>query len=53
MLGLLVEKVLFGTDEKREGIRREAGDALWGAKVNAENVEEVIAHLQGQLRAEK
>ena len=48
-LGLLVEKVLFGTDEEREGIRREAGDALWGAKVNAGNVEEVIAHLQGQI----
>ena len=52
-LGLLVEKVLFGMDEEREGIRREAGDALWGTKVNAGNVEEVIAHLQGQFRAEK
>ena len=52
-LGLLVEKVLFGTDEEREEIRREAGDALWGAKVNAGNVEEIIAYLQGQLRAEK
>ena len=52
-LGLLVEQVLFGTDEEREEIRREAGDALWGAKVNAGNVEEIIAHLQGQLRAEK
>ena len=52
-LGLLVEKVLFGTDEERECIRRDAGDALWGAKVNAGNVEEIIAYLQGQLRAEK
>ena len=52
-LGLLVEKVLFGTDEERESIRRDAGDALWGARVNAGNVEEVIAHLQEQLRAEK
>ena len=51
-LGLLVEKVLFGTDEERESIRRDAGDALWGARVNAGNVEEIIAHLQGQLRAE-
>lgn len=51
-LGLLVEKVLFGTDEERERIRRDAGDTLWGAKVNAGNVEEIIAHLQGQLRAE-
>ena len=48
-LGLLVEKVLFGTDEERESIRREAGDALWGAKVNAGNVEEIIAHLQVQI----
>ena len=52
-LGLLVEKVLFGTDEEREEIRCEAGDALWGAKVNAGNVEEIIAHLQEQLRAVK
>ena len=52
-LGLLVENVLFGTDEERERIRRDAGDTLWGAKVNAGNVEEIIAHLQGQLRAEK
>ena len=51
-LGLLVEKVLFGTDEERESIRRDAGDALWGARVNAGNAEEIIAHLQGQLRAE-
>lgn len=51
-LGLLVEQVLFGTDEERERIRREAGDALWGARVNAGNVEEVIAHLQEQIRAE-
>ena len=51
-LGLLVEQVLFGTDEERESIRREAGDALWGARVNAGNVEEIIAHLQEQIRAE-
>ena len=44
-----MEKVLFGTDKNRERIRREAGDALWGAKVNAGNVEEIIAHLQGQI----
>lgn len=51
-LGLLVEQVLFGTDEERERIRRDADDVLWGARVNTGNVEEVIAHLQGQLRAE-
>ena len=50
-LGLLVEKVLFGTDEERESIRRDAGDTLWGARVNAGNVEEIIAHLQGQIDA--
>ena len=49
MLGLLVEQMLFGTDEERERIRRAAGDTLWGAKVNAGNVEEIIAHLQGQI----
>ena len=48
-LGLLVEKALFGTDEEREGIRREAGDALWGARVSAGNVEEIIAHLRRQI----
>ena len=52
-LGLLVEKMLFGTEEEREGIRREAGDALWGARVNAGNVEGIIAHLQEQLDAGK
>ena len=48
-----MEKVLFGTDEERERIRRAAGDVLWSAKVNAGNVEEIIAYLQGQFRAEK
>ena len=52
VLGLLVEQVLFGTDEERESIRREAGDALWGTKVNAGNVEEIIVYLQEQIRAE-
>ncbi|MCH5283740.1 MAG: hypothetical protein J1E59_08840 [Treponema sp.] len=52
-LGLLVEKMLFGTDEERERIRRDADDVLWGARVNAGNVEEIIAHLQGQLDAGK
>ena len=48
-----MEKVLFDTEEEREGIRRDAGDTLWGARVNAGNVEEVIAHLQEQLWVEK
>lgn len=50
-LGLLVEKVLFGTDEERESIRHDASDTLWGARVNTGNVEEIIAHLQGQIDA--
>ena len=48
-----MEQVLFGTDEERESIRRDADDALWGTRVDAGNVEEIIAHLQEQLRAEK
>ena len=48
-LGLLVEKALVGADEERENIRREAGDALWGARVNAGNVEEIIASLSRQI----
>ncbi|MBR3543631.1 MAG: hypothetical protein IKN82_08060 [Treponema sp.] len=48
-LGILVEKVLFGTEEEKTQIRKDAGDELWGAKVNAENVDFVIQNLRGQL----
>ena len=48
-LGLLVEKMLFGTDEERGQIRRDAGDELWGIKVNAENTEFVLSELQKQI----
>ena len=48
-LGLLVEKILFGTDEERTEIRREVGDELWGEKVNAENVDFIISELKNQL----
>ena len=48
-LGLLVEKMLFGTDEERKQIRRDADDELWGIKVNAENVDFVLSELQKQI----
>ena len=51
-LGLLVEKMLFGTEEEREQIRAEAGDELWGVKVNAGNVDVVISELQKQIAGE-
>lgn len=48
-LGILMEKILFGTDEERAQIRNDAGDEMWGMKVNAQNIEQVVAHLQAQL----
>lgn len=45
VLGLAVEKVLFGSEEEREQARRTAGDKLFGVKVNSNNVEEIIAAL--------
>lgn len=48
-LGLLVNKILFGTDEDRERIRLDASDKLWGVRVNANNVEEVVDYLQKQI----
>ncbi len=48
-LGLIIEKYLFGTDEVREQIRRDAGDGLFGMKVNAQNIDEVIGALEKQL----
>lgn len=48
-LGLLVNTILFGTDEDRERIRLDASDKLWGVRVNANNVEEVVDYLQKQI----
>ena len=54
--GLLVEKVLFSTDEgERERIRAEAAlcDAdreLFGMEVDSSNVDEVVGRLREQLR---
>ena len=48
-IGLRVEKVIFGTDEERAEVRREAGDDLFGMKVNSENGDYVITRLNEQL----
>ncbi|MCR5046856.1 MAG: hypothetical protein K6A42_09790 [Treponema sp.] len=48
-LGIIIEKYLFGSEEEREQIRRDAGDELFGAKVNAQNVDTIIAGLKKQL----
>ena len=48
-LGLLVEKMLFGTEDEKAQIRKDAGDELWGIKVNAENADFVIQKLREQL----
>lgn len=50
VVGLMVEQLIFGTEEEKARIRREAGDELWGMKVNAENVEQVIHHLKVQKK---
>ncbi len=48
-LGLLVEKMLFGTEDEKAQIRKDSGDELWGIKVNAENADFVIQKLHEQL----
>lgn len=52
-LGLAVECVIFGTEEERSEIRKIADDDLFGVKVNASNIEEVIAALQAQVASIK
>lgn len=49
-LGLIIEKYLFGSEKDREQIRRDAGDELFGAKVNAQNVDTIIEGLKKQLQ---
>ena len=46
ILGLAIEKVLFGTDDEREEIRDIAGDEFFGMKVDSRNIDEIIAKLQ-------
>ena len=46
ILGLAIEKVLFGTDEEREEIRNIAGDNLFGVKISAQNIDDIITKLQ-------
>ena len=48
-LGLLIGKMIFGTEEEKAEIRKNAGDELWGIKVNAQNVGELISHLRRQI----
>lgn len=48
-LALLIEKMIFGTEEEKAQIRKDAGDELWGIKVNAENIDFVIQKLQEQF----
>lgn len=49
-LALITTKYLFGTEEEREQIRQEAGDELFGAIVNSQNIDEVIKGLEKQLK---
>lgn len=48
-LGLLVEKILFGTEEERSRIRQDANDEAWGINVNAENIDSIILNLKKQI----
>ena len=50
VVGLMMEQLIFGTEEEKARIRKEAGDDLWGIKVNAGNIDLVIQHLQEQLK---
>lgn len=48
-LGLVIEQMLFGTEAEQAEIRRQAGDGLFGAKINADNARSAIAALRRQL----
>ncbi len=49
ILGLFIEKILFGTDEEREKVILESGDDLFGMRIDAENVDYVLDRLRRQL----
>lgn len=49
-LGLLIEKILFGTELEREEIRKNACDPLFGLLVNSENIDYVISQLEKQVK---
>ena len=49
-LGLIIEKYLFGSEEERAKIRCDAGDELFGVKVNAQNIDAVIEDLEKQIK---
>ncbi len=48
-LGFVVQEFIFGTEEYREKVRDAAGDPFFGMKVNSENINEVIKHLENQI----
>ena len=50
---MIVEKVLFGTEDEQNEIRKEARDELFGIKVNSENINFVISELEKQLQKQK
>ena len=50
---MIVEKVLFGTEDEQNEIRKEAGDELFGIKVNSDNIDFVISELEKQLQEYK
>ena len=50
ILGLILEKYLFGTDQERVVIRKDAGDELFGIKVNSQNIDTVLEELSMQLK---
>lgn len=52
-LGLIVEKVIFGTEDERAEIRKEADDELFGVLVNSENIDYVILELEKQVKEYK
>lgn len=49
ILGLFVEKILFGTEEDKKEIRKIADDDLFGEKVTSQNIDSIILHLEKQL----
>lgn len=48
-LGLIIEKMLFSTEEEKSKIREAANDNYWGVKVNSQNIDEIISYLQSQF----
>lgn len=49
-MGLIITKYIFGTEDERAEIRRDAEDDLFGVKINFSNVDEIIERLNQQLQ---